>query len=396
MFIMLFTNITYAQEVIKYIDVEYFGNETCFECIRTRNKIDELNKELEKDNIFINVNFHDSFNEKDLLYANYEKFNINEKDYNTIPIIFISDKYFIGYNNIINYLSNKDNIQEYLDTYCNIDNILENINTKNFGDIECKKTISKEFQMIKFFNTLGIFSIILAGFLDGINPCSIAMLLFFISLISITSTEDKKNILKLGFSYIIGVFLTYFFIGLGLYKFLETIQNLNWLRVIILFITILMTLILFIMNIIDFINVILNRYDKVKTQLPKKIKHKIHNIFRNNQKRKYIFISTFICGILVSLLEFFCTGQVYLPTIGYIFSSNISTYMNITAFILLVFYNLAFILPLIIICSLLYWGKSIMDISHLLVTKLKYIKLLSAIFFLIIMILLTQQLLIIL
>ena len=63
-------------------------------------------------------------------------------------------------------------------------------------------------------------TIIGAGILDSFNPCAISAALLFIA-VMFTLGRDRKAILKVGFFYIISVYLTYFFIGLGL---LETIN----------------------------------------------------------------------------------------------------------------------------------------------------------------------------
>ena len=58
-------------------------------------------------------------------------------------------------------------------------------------------------------------------------------------------------------------------------------------------------------------------------------------------------------GFVVSILEFTCTGQVYLPTI--LFVTNIPS-MRVSATSYLVLYNVMFIVPLLIIFGIVYWG----------------------------------------
>ncbi len=53
------------------------------------------------------------------------------------------------------------------------------------------------------------------GFLDGIHPCAIAILIFFIAFL-LTLQKTFKNILFLGFVYIFVIFLTYLAVGIGL------------------------------------------------------------------------------------------------------------------------------------------------------------------------------------
>lgn len=55
------------------------------------------------------------------------------------------------------------------------------------------------------------------GFLDGIHPCAIAILIFFIAFL-LTLQRTLKNIFFLGLVYIFVIFLTYLGIGVGLFS----------------------------------------------------------------------------------------------------------------------------------------------------------------------------------
>ncbi|NLX70619.1 MAG: hypothetical protein GX024_06945 [Clostridiales bacterium] len=55
---------------------------------------------------------------------------------------------------------------------------------------------------IKKFMSLKLISILAAGLVNGINPCSMSMLLFFVSLIMAT----KVNVMKIGVAFCIGKF----------------------------------------------------------------------------------------------------------------------------------------------------------------------------------------------
>ena len=97
--------------------------------------------------------------------------------------------------------------------------------------------------------------------------------------------------------------------------------------------------------------------------------------------------------MVVSVLEFACTGQVYLPTIMYILSSGSSF---VTAFGYLFAYNIAFIIPLTAICLIVYSGKEAMDVSQKFVSKIHYVKLATSIFFFAIAALIAYQFFVIL
>ena len=71
-------------------------------------------------------------------------------------------------------------------------------------------------------------SVVLAGAIDGINPCAFTVLLLFITALLATLRADEQNLnairarlLGLGSIYIAAVFLTYLALGVGLLKSLD-------------------------------------------------------------------------------------------------------------------------------------------------------------------------------
>jgi phosphoglycerol transferase MdoB-like AlkP superfamily enzyme len=86
-----------------------------------------------------------------------------------------------------------------------------------------------------------------------------------------------------------------------------------------------------------------------------------------------------VSGFIISLLEFTCTGQVYLPTI--LFVTNIPSLRG-SAVSYLVFYNLMFIIPLLTIFGLAYWGVTSEQLAFFLRKKAPTIRLLTSLLFL--------------
>lgn len=65
---------------------------------------------------------------------------------------------------------------------------------------------------------LGLIPLVtITGFLDGIHPCAIAILIFFIAFL-ITLQKSFKNIFVVGLLYIFVIFLTYLAVGVGLFS----------------------------------------------------------------------------------------------------------------------------------------------------------------------------------
>jgi cytochrome c biogenesis protein CcdA len=74
--------------------------------------------------------------------------------------------------------------------------------------------------------------------------------------------------------------------------------------------------------------------------------------------KNIFFIGVIFAGIVVSLLESVCTGQLYVPTLAFMARQADTKF---TAFIMLLIYNSMFILPLFILAALVSIGvKGIM------------------------------------
>ena len=76
--------------------------------------------------------------------------------------------------------------------------------------------------------------------------------------------------------------------------------------------------------------------------------------------------------MVISLLELACTGQVYLPTI--IFVSSIPE-LRVRAIGYLVLYNVLFILPLVVVFVLAYYGTTSKDLTRFLQRNAATVKL---------------------
>ena len=60
-------------------------------------------------------------------------------------------------------------------------------------------------------------TILVAGLLDGINPCAFAVMAFFVAFL-FAMRRARWQVLQVGASYIVGMYLVYFALGLGLMR----------------------------------------------------------------------------------------------------------------------------------------------------------------------------------
>jgi cytochrome c biogenesis protein CcdA len=83
-------------------------------------------------------------------------------------------------------------------------------------------------------------------------------------------------------------------------------------------------------------------------------------------------IGAFVTGVVVSFLELACTGQVYLPTIIFVVSQP---EMRVRALVFLVLYNLLFILPLVVVFIMAYYGTGSKQFANFLQERAATVKL---------------------
>ena len=257
---------------------------------------------------------------------------MEESDMRT-PSVFVGKNAFIGYNAI----------REGMSTFIN--DVAEESGTPQTFSKRVTRSLKifKLSSIIALGGTLGLV-VILAGLIDGINPCALSVLIFFITAISPT-LKEKKAILIGGIGFTVGSFIAYFMIGLGLLRFIQSsIFSMlsSWFYV---FIGIL-ALLLGGITLFDFYKAKIGRAKQMKLQLPPRVKRAVHNLIHESATFGRINIMTgFVLGFLVSLFEFPCTGQVYLPIVALIGNP----WSSVKPLFYLTLYNLVFISPLVLV-----------------------------------------------
>jgi len=81
---------------------------------------------------------------------------------------------------------------------------------------------------------------------------------------------------------------------------------------------------------------------------------------------------------VVSVVDFLCTGQIYLPTITFILSTDPSAW---GAYLYLALYCLMFTLPILLVVYVVHLGKTVLPAAQFITQNLKYIKLAGGAFF---------------
>ena len=180
-----------------------------------------------------------------------------------------------------------------------------------------------------------------AGLVDAINPCAIAVLLILLGGLLVFKEQGRRRVLLSGFSFISALYLAYFLLGLGLISFLQ----LSGLAAVFHRLIGGLAIIVGLFNIKDFI---WYGGGGFVMEIPRS--------WRPTMQKVLLKVSSpagaFLAGLLVTLFELPCTGGPYLFVLG-LLSHSLS---RIEAIPLLLYYNLIFVSPLIILTFLIYLG----------------------------------------
>ena len=219
-------------------------------------------------------------------------------------------------------------------------------------------------------------TLLFAGLLDGINPCAFTTLIFLISYLRLLGRKGR-DVIKVGGSFTVSVFLSYFLIGLGMFRTLQVAQSFNGISLVLRWMMILMLLLLSGLSFFDYLQIRKGRATEAVLQLGGETKKRIHRIVRKSTRSSWLVLSSFGAGFLISLYELGCTGQIYLPMAVYMVKNN----PGISTFVPLVLYNLGFISPLALVFLLFYRGTDSEAFSVFFKKHLGRIKLATAVFF---------------
>jgi len=180
---------------------------------------------------------------------------------------------------------------------------------------------------------------------DSINPCALAVLAMVLITILIQNPEKRKRVLFAGLAFSASVFVGYLFYGIIMIQLFKSfnewvLKNSN------LFYNVLAVLAMLIgaLNVKDFF---MYKKGSFATEMPLFLRPKVKRVIEKITSPK----GAFVIGFLVTIFLLPCT-------IGpYIIASGMLSEIGVTGAIpWLLYYNLIFILPMLIITGLVYYG----------------------------------------
>jgi cytochrome c biogenesis protein CcdA len=204
-------------------------------------------------------------------------------------------------------------------------------------------------------------TVILAGLVDGINPCAIGMILFLLGYLIIFANKPEK-VLPIGTIYISTVFLTYFLIGVVFYKFISLHVLVGYRSIINLILGFLLIL-AGLINVKDFF-----WYEQgVTLRIPTKTRPFLQGLVEKTSAPMAV-----VLGFFVTILETPCSLPLYVGTVSSMINVGLS---KLSTLLHLILYNFLFVLPLIVILILIIFGAQMVALKEWEHKSKKYMKL---------------------
>jgi cytochrome c biogenesis protein CcdA/glutaredoxin len=325
--------------------IYFFYGDGCPHCARVEPFIDEM---VQKYNL--SIYSYEIYNNRSnvlIMHQYYDKYNVSI-DQRYIPVIFIGDTYYIGDEPILQNLENK--IKTLQQCPLNTTNSTGIIDPNSWSPTE----------------NVSFLMLTAAAIADSVNPCTIAVLLLLLTLL--TSTGDKKAALKCGIAYILAVFIAYAALGLGIIWILQNITSIiagiihifNPATTNTVENTYLPNLTFWIYKFLGFFAVlvgVLAIRDYILSKRTDSSPGKsVPDVFRSFLRKVMMGMTSpvgaFIAGFVITLFELPCTGGPYSIALGMIAEKATQT----QAILMIIYYNLIYILPLVAVLLFVYYG----------------------------------------
>jgi cytochrome c biogenesis protein CcdA len=343
------------------IHAAYFYQTGCGECDRAESDIKYIEEKYPQVKVQrFDVKEDGALNEYLSLRA-----GVPAEKHLTAPALFVGDGYLLG--DTIGASAIEALIQPYLRS-----GVAEPWAGWEANQEAVEKTI------VDRFRSLGIWTVIGAGLLDGVNPCAFATMIFLVSYLAIRKREGPE-LLAAGAAFTAGVFLAYLGVGLGLLKFLTALPILNVIGKWIYGVTLVLCLALAWGSFVDYRKAREGHLQDMSLKLPDRLRGWIRRLIREGSRARNFVLASLLLGLAVSIVELACTGQVYLPTI--VFVLGIPEWRTRAALALLV-YNVMFIVPLIGVFLLVYFGTTSKQLTSWMTRHAAAVKLGTAALFL--------------
>lgn len=321
--------LAFGQEKKKAV---YFYNTTCSHCF-------QVDQYFQKNGIYdkYDIKKIETSEKENLAYLNqfFDAFGV-EAQKRGWPVIFFGNKMLIGDQPIIdNFVSDIESTEA--GSFPTPESIRESIR-KDSGE--------KKAEEVRGYSSISLPILVSAALVDAINPCAFAVLILLIA--TVLAAKGKNQALLSGLFFSLAVFISYFLMGLGLYKAISAVWITEAISIVVGAIAILIGL----ANLKDYF-----WYGKFFVmEVPFSWRPRMQEIL----KRVTSPFGAVTAGFLVSLFLLPCTSGPYIVILGLLAQKE-----NLSRTIPLLFlYNLIFVFPMIAITLGMYFGVKLKKLEE--------------------------------
>ncbi len=281
---------------------------------------------------------------------------------------------FIGDDHLIHEQMTLRNIQAAVDKY------IATGTEPTWEEFSQSEQEAAKESLIERYRSLGVLTVLGAGLVNGLNPCAFVTIVFFLSYLAFMGRQGRE-VLLVGAMFTLGVFLAYLLAGLGLNQLMEPLASVQVaLKRWVFGFAALLCLGLAGITLHDYIKAKQGKTEEMKLKLSLDLRRRVNRIIREGAKRRAFYLVAFGVGAIVSLIQLTCTSPIY---IGIVFLIHDVPEMEANAYLYLLFYNLAYIVPLVVIFVLAYFGTSSEQLGNFITRRTAAIKLLTVFLFLV-------------
>jgi cytochrome c biogenesis protein CcdA/glutaredoxin len=309
----------YAEE--QKVEIDMFYAVGCPYCEKMEAFLDEISA----NNTNLKVNKYNINENIELFFELAEKYNFEVGESVKVPVVFIHEKVFVGYNDEIAQ-SLEDHIIQCVGEVCQVGG-----GTHTIGPSD---VIQPESRLKK----LTLPAVITAAAVDSINPCEFAVLVLLLTTILLKS--DKKKALFAGLAFTLAIYISYLAMGIGLYSAIK----ISGLTKIFYIIVSVLAILVGLFNLKDYL-----WYGKwFVMEVPLSWRPRMKTLI----KSVVSVPGAFLIGFAVSLFLLPCTSGPYIVILGLLAQATTKNY----ALMLLLLYNFIFVIPMLIITFAVYFG----------------------------------------
>ena len=278
-----------------------------------------------------------------------------------------------------NIANHKDVLQELIKT----DNISGTVSKINYNSIQ-PMAVALSGKNINFDNTIEFIAsqeepavslaeqtftlpkILSLAAVDAVNPCALAVLALMLIAILTYNPKNKRNVLLAGLAFVSSVFVMYLIYGLVIIKFFQLVQALTIIRLWLYKVLGGVAIILGILNIKDFIKY---KTGGLGTEMPMFLRPRVKKIISGITSPR----GALVVGAFVTIFLLPCTIGPYIICGGILCPFGL-----LKSLPWLLFYNLIFVLPMLVITALVYLGIArVHDVSGWKDKNIRYLHLIA-------------------